>query len=368
MRRANITKILTLLFLLSLVIILSSCFTITKSVRYMKPAEITIPQNIKTIALLPAGRFKGQIYDVLLNVFGDEAVKARFDVIDRQNLDRILKEQNLYNSDDFNDNTAVELGQLSGAQAIVIGAFKNVRERKTKSSVVLQRRYLIGFKKVDGRKIPKYIYKEETERSIIKTYNFSIDIRMLDIETGKLLHNEKSSYKEEYEMFNDRKPDKTVAVIKRNAPQVSVFPDIIELFDKYGNRFVTYFAKKVAPYYVKEYMDFERIARDDINKRFIKLVENDLYEEALEIVIDNMDRIKIIEKTKKRARHYYNLGCIYELKNDFENSKSFYKKAVSEDPTNLHLAALKAIQERITDKHKLEKQIRSKNEGSEEKW
>jgi len=364
----NIKRMFSIFLLLSLTYILSSCLTVTKKVRYMKPAEITISQNIKTIALLPAGRYKRQIYDVLISVFGDEAVKARFDVIDRQNLDKILQEQNLYNSDDFNDNTAVELGQLSGAQAVIVGAYKNARARTTKGSVVLQRRYLIGYKKVDGKKIPKYAYKNESVRSKIKTYNFSIDVRMLDIETGELLHNENNSYKEEYEMFNDKKPDKTISVVKRNAPQVSVFPDIIELFEKYGKKFVSYFAKKVAPYYVLEDMDFEKIARDDINKRFIKLIKNDLYEEALELMTENMDRIKIIEKSKFRSKHYYNLGCIYELKNDFVNSQMFYKKGVNEDPTKLHLIALKAIRGRIEDKQKLDEQIQDRDLDPNEEW
>lgn len=354
--------------LIIVMIILTSCLTITKSVKYMKPADITIPAKIKTIAILPAGRFKHAIYDVLLEVFGDEAVKARFDVIDRQNIDRILEEQNLYNSDEFNDNTAVELGQLSGAQAVIVGAFKDVRKKTNKGTVVLKRKYFVKFKHVNGRKIPIFRYIDENVQSIIKSYHFSIDIRMLNIESGTLIHNEKKSFKAIYEIYQDNKPDRTVSVVKTNAKNVNVFPDIIELFNMHGVKFAKYFAKKVAPYYVNEDMDFERIGRDDVNKRFIKLIMNDLYDEAFEIMNNNLEKINVIEKSKIRAKHYYNIGCVYELQNDFENSQKYYKMAVNEDPTNLHLVALKAIQNRIKDKNKLDQQIKMKETSNNEDW
>ena len=83
----------TFLVLIFLAFVLSSCVTFFKpNVNYMKPAKLNIPQDIKTIAILASGdrRYRVEINDVLLDVFGNEAVKARYDLIDRQNLDKIL--------------------------------------------------------------------------------------------------------------------------------------------------------------------------------------------------------------------------------------------------------------------------------------
>jgi hypothetical protein len=337
-----------------------SCLTVEKEVKYLKPAEITIPQNIKNIAIITGGsQYKDEIYDILLNVFGVEEVKTRFNIIDRNNIDTILREQNLYNRDEFDDSTATKLGQLTGADAIVIGAFKNIQENSDFGVVILERRYLEGYKVAqNGTKIPIYKYVDESIPSIIKTYLFTIDIRMLDIVRGTVIHNEQKTYKAQYENFIDNRPNETVRVVRHNANFSSVFPRIEELLISTGKEFAKYFTRKVAPFSVDAEMSFEIIMNDKINDKFIKFIKSDLYDEALSVMNDNLANIVIIDKPSVRARHFYNIGCVYEVRSDLEKSLEFYTKAVNDDPTDLHLAALKAIKQRISERKKLDNQLK----------
>jgi hypothetical protein len=356
--------------LLLLPVILTSCLTIEKNVKYVKPAEISISKDIKTIAILTKGKYRDIVYDILFNVFGREEARSRFDLIDRKNLDVILKEQNLYNQDEFDDRTVAKLGELSGAQAIIIGELRDIRDTMDHGVVILQRRYIDGYSiTAEGNKIPIYKYFNENIPSIIKTYVFTIDIRMIDITKGTLIHNEQKSYKFQFENYIDNHPGQTVYTVSYNAPFVSVFPEMDELIMKTGKDFANYFAKKVAPYSVNEEMSFEIISRDEINKKFIRFIDNDLYDEALEVMLSNLHAIDKIEKQEIRARHYYNLGCVYEVKYDFEKSLEFYNKAVTDDPTDLHLEALKAIKERIAERKKLDDQLKTDNDkNSKNDW
>ena len=349
---------------------LTSCLTIEKRIEYLKPAEISIPQDIKTIAILSKGRrYRDIIYDILFNTFGREDVRKRFDLIDRKNLDLILHEQNLYNNDEFDDKTAAMLGELSGAQAIVVGELRNIRDTLDHGTVVLNRRYIERYETTSrGSRIPVYAYYSESIPSIIKTYMFTIDIRMLDITKGTLLHNEQKTYKFQYENYIDNRPSQTVSVIRRNAKFVNNFPEMEELLIKSGKDFADYFARKVAPFSVTELMSFEIIPKDGINDRFIKFVDSDLYDEAFEVMIDALPAIDSMDDHEARSMHYYNMGCIYEIKSDLEKSFVYYNKAVKDDPSDLHLEALKAIKDRIDEKKRLDEQLNSQESVDDQNW
>lgn len=353
-------------------IILFSCLTVNKEVTYLRPAELTISSEIKNVAILSSGySYRQQIYDILFNVFGREEVRKRFELIDRENLNVIMREQNLFNQDDFSDSEAVELGELAGANAIILGSFKNVREDMANGNVVINRKYEKG-RRVNqyGIEVIEYRYQDESVPSIIKTYYFTVDIRMLDIKRGTLIHNEQKTYKIQYENYIDNKPDNFNYVKKKNAQYVQTFPSMLELLESSGKSFSKFFAKKVAPFYQTDMMSFERIGNDAINNQFIKFIKSDLYDEALEIMTDSLDAIGSIDKERFRARHYYNLGAVYEMKGELQLSLEYYNKAVKEDATKLHLAALREIKKRIAELEKLKTQIENgkKDEPEEEEW
>jgi len=339
-------------------------------VQYLKPADINVSSDIKTIAVIASGKYKDEMYSLLLNVFGRPEAKERYEVIDKENLDTILKEQQLYNTDEFDDNTAIKLGKLAGAQAIIIGSYKSLQEKKENGIIVVKRKYLEGYEDVQGIRVPKYRYTEENVPSTVYSIFFTIDIRMLDIQKGTLIHNESESYKGVYETWVDDRPDNFVFIVKKNGEIVNTFPTTSEILVATGKEFANSFAKKVAPYYVQERMSFEVINGDSINAKFIQFIKADLYDEALEIMNESLSAIDSIAKLEIKSKHYYNIGCVYEIKGDLENAKIYYEKSVKYDPSKLHLAALKAIKDRVLEKEKLKKQIENKkgDDSSNTDW
>ncbi len=359
----NKNKVFTVLIIL--VSLLLSC--LITSVKYKKPAELDIPQRIKTIAVLSTGeyRYRQDIYEVMMSIFSSESVKERYDLIDRENINKILMEQNLYNTDDFDDSTAVKLGNLSGAQAIILCGFKNVEESIMNSKVVIKRKY---------KQEDKIKYKNVELSSLVKTYSFNLFIRMIDIENGTVLYNYFNRYELKLEKYYDNKPDEYVSLeeysvnsydrVLRNKDFWSYEGILQSTAKKYGEAF----AKKIAPYMTEDLIMFELISQDDINKKLFKYIQSSLFEEALQLMIDNLDYIKSIVKPVIRAKHFYNMGAIYEILNDYENAKKYYEMAIKDDSKQKYLDALKSIKDKIKEKEKLKEQLKGKNDNKDKDW
>ncbi len=84
----------------------------------------------RLVAVLPFTDARGTVYelgrytaDELVTVFG---VDQRFDVIERTRLDQVMKEIALSSSELIDDETARSIGNLLGADALVIGTFTDI--------------------------------------------------------------------------------------------------------------------------------------------------------------------------------------------------------------------------------------------------
>lgn len=85
---------------------------------------ITIPKVYKNdkivrVAVLSFGNdnFTDKIIENLV-------INSKWQVIDRAHLDRILKEQDLQQTEQFDKETAVEIGKLSGVDLVVFGEYR----------------------------------------------------------------------------------------------------------------------------------------------------------------------------------------------------------------------------------------------------
>ena len=346
------------IFIFVLFLILTSCMTV--DVKYMKPAEINIPKDIKTIAILPSGgsSHKDIIYRVFTFIFSNEAVKQRFKLLDKENLDKVLLEQKLYNLDEFDDNTAVKLGNLSGAQAIIVAGFKNLNESQKESKIVITRKYQAA----DGNNV----YKNETVPSILKTITFNLDIRMIDITTGTILHSETIPNTITMEKYDDTLPVNFAYEKSWNADSHNNlfrnkdFPPVETLLENASRKYGPSFARKVAPYNVNESIMFESITGDKTNELFFKYLKSDLFDKAKELLLSSLDVIKSLKRDSDKAKHYYNLGAVFEVIGEYQKAKEYYELSIKNDPTNAHLKALKFIEVKIKDRDKLNAQIGNK--------
>ena len=149
----------------------------------LTPPEITtrIEANskaIKTVAVLsftPSPKYgKDETWknaSVFVNLLDNDKISCDLtekeilkyiNVVDRQTIDKILQEQNLQHATSFDNSTAVQLGKLLGCDVVLTGninyAYANLRYIEKSSGWVSQ---YLGY--------------------------YSIDMRLLDVTTGKIL-------------------------------------------------------------------------------------------------------------------------------------------------------------------------------------
>ena len=112
-----------------------------------------------------------------LNVATDALVNSgRFDVVERTQLKKILDEYALDNTGLVNQTTAVPIGQLTGAQYILIGSINAVTARKSQTTIV-------------GTGTLRYKVSAD------------VSLRMVDAETGRIVLAARGQGKEKNVLF-----------------------------------------------------------------------------------------------------------------------------------------------------------------------
>lgn len=121
------------------------------------------------VGLLPAAERDARFYAELGQGVGDVVMRElyeldRFDLVERRNLAAILAEQDLGRTGRFDPGTVAEIGRLSGAELIVVGAVSEFAVDRT--SAVLP-----GF--LGG--------------ATLTTVRVTVELRVVDVRTGRIL-------------------------------------------------------------------------------------------------------------------------------------------------------------------------------------
>jgi curli biogenesis system outer membrane secretion channel CsgG len=126
------------------------------------------------------------------------AETKRFDIIEREKLADILKEQELQLSGIVNPEDAVSVGKLAGAKYIIFGSITGASvsksvEKKTKTVT----------KKENGKKVTKKV------KYYVTTWTAKVHLaaRLIDIETGKVLLGKRVTGRASKSIKSDNKND-----------------------------------------------------------------------------------------------------------------------------------------------------------------
>ncbi len=123
-------------------------------------------------------KFMGKaISEELISLF---AATKRFDILEREKLKDILKEQELQLSGIVNPDDAVSVGKIAGAKYIVVG---NITGASVSRNIVKKEKEVETKKKNKKKKEKKKIVYFET----IWQANVNLSARLIDIETGKVI-------------------------------------------------------------------------------------------------------------------------------------------------------------------------------------
>ncbi|MFW5777810.1 MAG: CsgG/HfaB family protein, partial [Bacteroidota bacterium] len=140
-----------------------------------RPAEVNLSGN-KTIGVgefVSAGEKKSLQAKNLEEIITTRLVEAEtFQVVDRQNINSILREHNLSLSGMVDSNSAVEVGKLLGANVLILG---NINED-------IYTEEIVETEKTDEEGDRSYIVKDRKGK-----YKLQTNIRLVEVSTGKIL-------------------------------------------------------------------------------------------------------------------------------------------------------------------------------------
>ncbi len=254
----------------------------------------TLGLHLKRVAIMPEGYYtSNELADHITTYFVNT---GSIDVVDREHLYQILKEQNLSISGRIDKNSAVKLGKLLGATALItvnVYTEEYKKERKREE-----------FKSKDKVRI-KYIAR-------LNGY-LKFSIKTIDLQTGKIFSAkifEINDYLENYK-YNE-KPNFPDYHILKDRMYKKAIEGISKLFMPWNQTisFVFYNSKKCG---MKEAY------------RFIKVKD---YNSALEKSLKVLDCLKYSgANTKYLSRGYYNIGVCYYLLGDYSKARDYFSKA-----------------------------------------
>ena len=167
-----------LLRVLSLAVLATGCSATRISVPRMAPAEIDVGGYKRLAIGGVSGRGGDQVSAELTRaIFATQ----RFEVLDRQNLAQLTKEQDFQISGRVSDDSAVSIGQMIGAAALLVGDIMNYSydENVSQATVDCTEQAEKGKRPPPKKTCIDY---ERTARAQV-----TVSLKVLDTESGKIL-------------------------------------------------------------------------------------------------------------------------------------------------------------------------------------
>jgi tetratricopeptide (TPR) repeat protein len=281
-----------------------------------KPAEI----NLKGFNKIAIGEISGNAGQSVANLITTRLFESgRFEVVDRENLQRIMSEHRLNLVGAIDQNTAAEVGKLLGASALIFGNSNASFNQQTSISQY--------YKKKDGSSY-RYFNKDAVAK-------VNSNLRVVDLTTGKILAikslSENASAKDWAE--NEWPPD-----IDRDA-----------LIGKAVSQTVDEFMKMIAPYTVYVDVNFEESKLPEVESG-IKFAKQGLWKDAIE------QFESAVSKSSDDAGAWYNLGIAYEYNYMFEKAIEAFKKANIIKPSDKYMNEISNVKRLEAERKKLAQQ------------
>ncbi|MDX1796871.1 MAG: CsgG/HfaB family protein [Hydrogenovibrio sp.] len=319
---------------------LTGCATTTK-IQYLEPAQIDQAAHYKRVAV---NHFKndtvgltGKI-ETQLNQKNLED-KPYFTVINRQDFDKILKEQKLQYSGLTDEKEVVKVGELIGAQAFVTG---DLSSKSYHDSRFYSERQECLDKKCNYVRT----YKVPCTK---RTVSLSANIKIIDVETSSVV------YSNSYSPSND-----WFACADRSA----TLPSASTVWQRQAQTIAKDFVNKIAPHYVYkriELLDDPDIRYSDTQEQLlesgIKFVEAHRMDKA-----DQLFSQLLFETQSLSYVAAYNLGVVKEATGHYSEAKKLYTLAdnLQKDPVDAINEAMARIDRVIAQHQKATQQIEQK--------
>lgn len=255
-----------------------------------RPAEINLRGNNK----IAIGEIRGDGGQYIADLLTSKLFETgKFEIVDRANLDRIMKEHNLNISGAVDEKTAAQLGKLVGAAVLVFGNLSTYKYDLSRAP---------GKPWTDGKGVSHTTYHV---KGIAKV---GLSIQVVGLTTGSILAAKTISKEAAQENTeNDAWPPD---------------PDSNALMGAAAHKTVDAFIKMIAPY--TDYVDVT-FAKNDSNvpelERGVNFAKAGQWADAVE-------QFKAAaEKNPTHQGAFWNLGLAYEYSNSFEKAEEAFRTA-----------------------------------------
>jgi hypothetical protein len=309
----------------------AACGTVSVRVPVMKPAEINMaPYNSVAVGGL-SGSGNGPMSDSL-----EEALvgSQRFTVVDRQHMDKVLRELQLSSTDLADPRAAARLGKVVTAGAMIFGDVQDsYREQPSEQH----------YKDDKGVQHTWHVLRGEA--------NVRANFKIVDVSTGKLII--AKTYEERRDDTNrglDRRPDP----IDRQALERAARQGVIDRF-----------MKAIVPHQEYMYANFQKDGDIPQLEGGIGWAERGDWKKAQDTfntaAQDAERNVKL--KAPQIAKCYWNLGLAYEYAGDYEKAAGMINKAYSMSNDRDMLGELDNIKALQADAARLAQQTSSAAAG-----
>lgn len=295
-----------LLLPFSILLLLSGCAQ-KVTVQALEPAEIGGAANTKNIAVTPFHHDYVNLADKIEASISKQSIdgKPYFTVINRTDFDKIITEQKIQNSGLLDESTAVEVGNILGAQAIISGSVD--------SPTMQEQRYYTTRRKCRGKGEERRCWdvKVMCKR---RTIGLSAQIRMVDVSTAGIIYADTLHRENSWSVCADSS---------------RTLPSKASAAQSFANAMARSFAYKLTPHY--RHINVRLLEDPDMDY-------NDQQEELLENALLYIERSRY-DKAEKLLRRlmestdgqsyvpFYNIGVIYEARGDFNEAQEYYRAA-----------------------------------------
>jgi curli biogenesis system outer membrane secretion channel CsgG len=253
-----------------------------------------------------------------------------YTVIERAKLDQILQEQSLSLSGLVDEDAAVQVGNMIGAQALITGSGSySVSDEGAWEEYTEKKKNKQG-KKVD---IKKKRYK------ITRSVNAQITFRIIDVNTGSIIASKTNKASNNKHNSKGKNEDAAVKGLKDWKPIV----------DNLVSNILDNTVRQIAPHTVTQKREIEEGESKQMESA-LEYAKRDLWDEAKEIW-DSVLEKKSDKEDRIAASH--NLGLFYEIFGFFNDAENYYEKAYKLSKDSKYLDAKSRVKKRRKEVEKL---------------
>ncbi|MDA3945132.1 MAG: hypothetical protein PF439_00420 [Helicobacteraceae bacterium] len=277
------------------------------TVKTLEPAEINGVANTKNIAVTPFHNDDVNLADKVEASISNQHIdgKRYFNVINRTDLNKIITEQKIQNSGLIDESTAVEVGNMLGAQAIISGSVDQPGMHDDY--------YYVERTKCKGKGDDRRCWKVKVTCQK-RTVDLSTQIRMINVSTASVIYADNIHRQKQWNHCADDTntlPSKQAAL--QGLANAIAHDFVYKLTPHYRNISVTLLDEPDV-----EYSDYQEKLLDNA----LLYIEQSRYDKAEQLLR------KLIESTAAQSYvPFYDIGLIYEARGDFIEAQHYYKAA-----------------------------------------